>query len=132
MSWCGGPRRSRRFTWVSGAGPRFSTWNHSFSSQITRGGQRSARRRPAGGAAEYCGVIASVRGAVWPEANRRLVLSAKRTRWIRRDGGIEVLAIMRQLGVAHEPTSLAGRLSMVASHPVTIGRTLLNRLTSHD
>ena len=33
--------------------------------------------------------------------------------------------IMRQLGLAHETTSLAGRLSMLASHPVTIGRTLL-------
>jgi hypothetical protein len=41
-------------------------------------------------------------------------------------------SIMRQLGLAHEPTSLAGRLSMVSSHPVTIGRTLLNSLTSHD
>ena len=41
-------------------------------------------------------------------------------------------SIMRQLGLAHEPTSLAGRLSMVASHPVTIGRTLLNTLTRHN
>ena len=39
---------------------------------------------------------------------------------------------MRQLGLAHEPTSLAGRVSMVASHPVTIARTLLNSLTSRD
>lgn len=41
-------------------------------------------------------------------------------------------SIMRQLGLAHEPTSLAGRVSMVASHPVTIARTLLNSLTSRD
>jgi hypothetical protein len=41
-------------------------------------------------------------------------------------------SIMRQLGLAHEPTSLAGRLSMVASHPVTIGRTVLNSLTSRN
>jgi steroid delta-isomerase-like uncharacterized protein len=34
-------------------------------------------------------------------------------------------SIMRQLGLAHEPTSLAGRLSLLVSHPVTIGRTLL-------
>jgi steroid delta-isomerase-like uncharacterized protein len=38
-------------------------------------------------------------------------------------------SIMRQLGLAHEPTSLAGRLSMAASHPVTIGRTFLKSLT---
>jgi steroid delta-isomerase-like uncharacterized protein len=34
------------------------------------------------------------------------------------------LTIMRQLGLAHETTSLAGRLSTLVSHPVTIGRTL--------
>jgi hypothetical protein len=34
-------------------------------------------------------------------------------------------SIMRQLGLAHEPTSLAGRLSLLVSHPVTIGRPLL-------
>jgi steroid delta-isomerase-like uncharacterized protein len=33
--------------------------------------------------------------------------------------------IMRQLGVAHDPASAAGRLSMLVSHPVTIGRALL-------
>jgi steroid delta-isomerase-like uncharacterized protein len=38
------------------------------------------------------------------------------------------LTIMRQLGLAHEPTSLAGRLSMLVSHPVTIGRTVANSL----
>ena len=37
------------------------------------------------------------------------------------------LSIMRQLGLAHEPTSPAGRLSMLVSHPVTIGRAMLGR-----
>jgi steroid delta-isomerase-like uncharacterized protein len=41
-------------------------------------------------------------------------------------------SIMRQLGLAHESNSLAGRLSMSASHPVTIGRALLKRLTSRN
>ncbi|MCW3031880.1 MAG: ester cyclase [Solirubrobacterales bacterium] len=33
--------------------------------------------------------------------------------------------IMRQLGVAHDPASAAGRISMLVSHPVTIGRAML-------
>jgi steroid delta-isomerase-like uncharacterized protein len=33
--------------------------------------------------------------------------------------------IMQQLGVAHDPASAAGRLSMLVSHPVTIGRAML-------
>jgi steroid delta-isomerase-like uncharacterized protein len=33
--------------------------------------------------------------------------------------------ILRQLGLAHEPTSLPGRLSMLLSHPLTIGRAAL-------
>jgi len=33
--------------------------------------------------------------------------------------------IMRQLGVAHDPASPAGRLTTLLSHPVTIGRALL-------
>ena len=32
--------------------------------------------------------------------------------------------ILRQLGLAHDPQSLAGRLTMLASHPLTIGRAL--------
>jgi hypothetical protein len=36
------------------------------------------------------------------------------------------LTIMRQLGVAHDPASAAGRLSTLVSHPVTIGRALLS------
>lgn len=35
------------------------------------------------------------------------------------------MTIMRQLGVAHDPASPAGRVSTLVSHPVTIGRALL-------
>jgi hypothetical protein len=35
------------------------------------------------------------------------------------------MSILRQLGVAHNPTSLAGRLSTLVSHPLTIGGALL-------
>jgi steroid delta-isomerase-like uncharacterized protein len=35
------------------------------------------------------------------------------------------LTILRQLGVAHDPTSLAGRAAMLVGHPLTIGRALL-------
>jgi steroid delta-isomerase-like uncharacterized protein len=38
------------------------------------------------------------------------------------------LSIMRQLGLAHESSSLAGRLSTLVSHPLTIGRTLARSL----
>ena len=38
------------------------------------------------------------------------------------------LAIMRQLGLAHDTASLAGRLSTLVSHPVTIGRATLRSL----
>jgi steroid delta-isomerase-like uncharacterized protein len=34
--------------------------------------------------------------------------------------------ILRQLGIAHDPSSLAGRASIVLNHPLTIGRALLN------
>jgi steroid delta-isomerase-like uncharacterized protein len=37
--------------------------------------------------------------------------------------------VLRQLGVARDPLSLAGRLETLASHPVTIGRGLVRRLT---
>jgi steroid delta-isomerase-like uncharacterized protein len=33
--------------------------------------------------------------------------------------------ILRQLGIAHDPSSLAGRASIVLNHPFTIGRALL-------
>jgi steroid delta-isomerase-like uncharacterized protein len=37
-------------------------------------------------------------------------------------------SILRQLGLAHDPSSLAGRASLLASHPLTIGRTMLGAL----
>ena len=37
------------------------------------------------------------------------------------------LSIMRQLGLAHESTSLAGRVTMLVSHPLTVGRALARR-----
>ena len=37
------------------------------------------------------------------------------------------LTIMRRLGLAHETTSLAGRLTTLVSHPVTVGRALARR-----
>jgi steroid delta-isomerase-like uncharacterized protein len=36
--------------------------------------------------------------------------------------------ILRQLGIAHDPLSLTGRLATVANHPVTIGRAALRQL----
>ncbi len=38
--------------------------------------------------------------------------------------------IMRQLGVAHDPSSAAGRISTLVTHPVTIGRALLGAARS--
>ena len=38
------------------------------------------------------------------------------------------LSILQQLGLAHQMTSVAGRLSTVVSHPVTVGRTLFKSL----
>jgi steroid delta-isomerase-like uncharacterized protein len=35
------------------------------------------------------------------------------------------LSIMRQLGLAHESTSLAGRITTAVSHPVTVSRAML-------
>jgi steroid delta-isomerase-like uncharacterized protein len=34
------------------------------------------------------------------------------------------MTLLRQLGVAHDPTSLAGRVSTAFSHPLTIGRAI--------
>jgi steroid delta-isomerase-like uncharacterized protein len=39
------------------------------------------------------------------------------------------LTIMRQLGVAHDPNTLAGRASTLISHPLTIGQALVRRVT---
>ena len=36
--------------------------------------------------------------------------------------------ILRQLGVAHDPASVAGRVTTLVSHPVTIGGAVLGRL----
>ena len=36
--------------------------------------------------------------------------------------------ILRQLGVAHDPLSLTGRLATVANHPLTIGRAIIRGL----
>ena len=33
--------------------------------------------------------------------------------------------ILRQLGIAHDPLTLRGRLATVANHPVTIGRAVV-------
>ncbi|MEZ4311726.1 MAG: hypothetical protein R3F14_27155 [Polyangiaceae bacterium] len=33
--------------------------------------------------------------------------------------------ILRQLGIAHDPLSLKGRVATVLNHPVTIGRAFL-------
>lgn len=38
--------------------------------------------------------------------------------------------IMRQLGIAHDPSSVAGRLATLVTHPVTIGRALLGAARS--
>ena len=40
------------------------------------------------------------------------------------------LSILRQLGIAHDPSSLAGRASMLLTHPVTIGRALIRGAAS--
>jgi steroid delta-isomerase-like uncharacterized protein len=37
--------------------------------------------------------------------------------------------VLRQLGVVRDPLSLGGRLQTLASHPLTIGRGLIRRLT---
>jgi steroid delta-isomerase-like uncharacterized protein len=37
--------------------------------------------------------------------------------------------ILRDIGVAHDPVSVRGRLATVVNHPVTIGRALARRVT---
>jgi steroid delta-isomerase-like uncharacterized protein len=37
--------------------------------------------------------------------------------------------ILRQLGIAHDPLTLTGRIATVVNHPVTIGRALVRRVT---
>lgn len=36
--------------------------------------------------------------------------------------------VLRQLGIAHDPLSLAGKLTTLATHPVTIGTAVVRRL----
>ena len=38
--------------------------------------------------------------------------------------------ILRQLGVAHDPLTLSGRVATLVNHPVTIGRALFRSLRS--
>jgi steroid delta-isomerase-like uncharacterized protein len=38
--------------------------------------------------------------------------------------------ILRQLGIAHDPLTLRGRLTTVANHPVTVGRAVFRQITS--
>jgi hypothetical protein len=45
----------------------------------------------------------------------------------RRAFHFDQLTIMRQLGLAHESTSLAGRVTTLVSHPLTVGRALARR-----
>jgi steroid delta-isomerase-like uncharacterized protein len=37
--------------------------------------------------------------------------------------------ILRQLGIAHDPLTLRGRVATVVNHPVTIGRAVVRRVT---
>src|SRR3954466_7136100 len=39
------------------------------------------------------------------------------------------LTIMRQLGLAHDATSLAGRVTTALSHPLTVGRAVARRVS---
>jgi steroid delta-isomerase-like uncharacterized protein len=39
------------------------------------------------------------------------------------------LTMLRQLGIARDPTTLTGRVETLVSHPVTIGRALFRRVT---
>jgi hypothetical protein len=38
---------------------------------------------------------------------------------------LDQTSILRQLGVAHDPASLAGRVSTLITHPITIGWALV-------
>ena len=42
----------------------------------------------------------------------------------------DVGTVLRQLGIAHDPLSVRGRLATVANHPLTVGRALLRRVTN--
>ncbi|MGI8460692.1 MAG: ester cyclase [Solirubrobacterales bacterium] len=38
--------------------------------------------------------------------------------------------ILRQLGIAHDPLTVTGRVATVLNHPLTVGRAVLRQLTS--
>ena len=40
----------------------------------------------------------------------------------------DTATILRQLGIAHDPLTLTGRLATVANHPLTIGRAVARSL----
>ncbi len=40
----------------------------------------------------------------------------------------DTATILRQLGIAHDPLTLTGRVATVVNHPVTIGRALIRRV----
>ena len=40
--------------------------------------------------------------------------------------------VLRQLGIAHDPLSLRGRLVTVFNHPLTVGQALVRQLTSRN
>lgn len=44
----------------------------------------------------------------------------------------DLLTILRQLGIARDPTSTAGRLVTFASHPITVGGAFLRALRSRS
>ena len=41
----------------------------------------------------------------------------------------DAATVMRQLGIAHDPLSLTGRVVTVLNHPVTVGRALIRQLS---
>jgi steroid delta-isomerase-like uncharacterized protein len=42
----------------------------------------------------------------------------------------DLLTALRQVGIARDPTSLAGRVTAALNHPIVIGRAMLNSLRS--
>jgi steroid delta-isomerase-like uncharacterized protein len=41
----------------------------------------------------------------------------------------DAATVMRQLGIAHDPLSLTGRVATVLNHPVTVGRALIRQVS---
>jgi steroid delta-isomerase-like uncharacterized protein len=44
----------------------------------------------------------------------------------------DAATILRQLGVAHDPLTLRGRLATVLNHPLTIGRAIVRQVVNRD